>query len=664
LAPTPVHSVAWGPRENWLLAILSETLTYGSHELKLTREDIERLSVPNPLPLPDAFAVMARLEACPGEAAGRGDFRLYLAGVSGPSGARLLGRFCHADPELEAAVAEHLRVEEEHRPDAVFAEVAHLPEGRLGNILARPQCRPFEIPYLGRSGACAERVLSLSDLTVSVRGPRVILRSKRLAREVLPRLTSAHNFATSHGVYRFLCALQGQGVVSGLGWTWGPLMGSAYLPRVTYGRLVLARAQWRVLTAEIKTLLAGTAEDRWSAVQLWRAERRLPRWVCLSDGDHELPIDLDNRLMVEMLLGELRGRDSVILIEMFPAPDQLCLEGPDGRRVHELVVPFARQPGAERERRDRPAPAQSRGVPTCRRMFPPGSDWLTIKLYAGSIAVDHLLRDVVGPLAIRFVREGLARRWFFVRYADPHGHVRLRFQGEPDVLNIKILTHVQAAVAPLLADGRIWKMQLDTYEREVERYGGPVRIALCEQLFHHDSEAVIELLRLLADDQRGDRRWRFALLGMDRLLNDLGLDPDARQQLLGRLRESARLESGIEGEASRRLSAKYRTESMSVEALLDFSAGAEWADAQSIFDSRTQRNAAPVSALQRHARLGLDTVDIADLAAPLLHMHANRLLRSAQRMHETVLYDFLFRYDHRTQSLHRNRTACGSGYVV
>jgi hypothetical protein len=103
---------------------------------------------------------------------------------------------------------------------------------------------------------------------------------------------------------------------------------------------------------------------------------------------------------------------------------------------------------------------------------------------------------------------------------------------------------------------------------------------------------------------------------------------------------------------------------MSVEALLDFSAGAEWADAQSIFDSRTQRNAAPLSALQRHARLGLDTVDIADLAAPLLHMHANRLLRSAQRMHETVLYDFLFRYDHRTQSLHRNRTACGSGYVV
>jgi len=34
---------------------------------------------------------------------------------------------------------------------------------------------------------------------------------------------------------------------------------------------------------------------------------------------------------------------------------------------------------------------------------------------------------------------------------------------------------------------------------------------------------------------------------------------------------------------------------------------------------------------------------LADLAANLVHMHLNRLFRSAQRRQELVVYDFLFR---------------------
>jgi hypothetical protein len=43
---------------------------------------------------------------------------------------------------------------------------------------------------------------------------------------------------------------------------------------------------------------------------------------------------------------------------------------------------------------------------------------------------------------------------------------------------------------------------------------------------------------------------------------------------------------------------------------------------------------------ERAGRLSLPVVE---LAPSYLHMHANRMLRSAQRMHELVLYDFLYR---------------------
>src|SRR5262249_26553695 len=164
------------------------------------------------------------------EALAAGDFRVLLQGGSGPSGARLLGRFCHADLELHEHVEQHLRAEEALEPDAVFAEVVHLPEGRLGNILARPVLRAYEIPYLGRAGVPADRQIPVSDLRVSVASGQVVLRSERLGRRVIPRLTSAHNFRASQGIYAFLCALQAQGTAGALGWDWGPLGEAPVLP--------------------------------------------------------------------------------------------------------------------------------------------------------------------------------------------------------------------------------------------------------------------------------------------------------------------------------------------------------------------------------------------------------------------------------------------------
>ena len=104
------------------------------------------MAEPSPPPLPDSFAVMAAVAAASEEALARGEFRVRLDGVSGPSGARLLGRFCHADPELHQHVAQHVRAEEALQPDAVFAEIVHLPEGRMGNILARPILRGLRDP--------------------------------------------------------------------------------------------------------------------------------------------------------------------------------------------------------------------------------------------------------------------------------------------------------------------------------------------------------------------------------------------------------------------------------------------------------------------------------------------------------------------------------------
>lgn len=639
------RSVPWGQREARLLRLLEEARARGAVAVELSEDDLEALSTPGPAPLPDAFSVRAAVAAASQEALDAGDFRVEVEGAGGPSGARLLGRFCHADPELRRRVEAHLRAEEAHRPDAVHAEVVHLPEGRIGNILFRPVLRGYEIPYLGRSGAPADRRIPVTDLLVSVTGERVVLRSARLGREVIPRLTSAHNFSRrSVGLYRFLCSLQAQGVAGGVYWTWGPFERAGFLPRVTHGRLVLHRARWRLEEPEIRGLRAARGAERFARVQALRAERGLPRWVTLGDGDNELPVDLDNVLSVEAFVHAVRNRGDALLREMFPPPDLLAARGPEGRYVHELVVAFGREPETRAERRPASAPA---GAPV-RRSFAPGSEWLYARLYTGTATADHLLREVARPLVGEALSSGAADRWFFLRYGDPDWHLRLRLHGAPERLLGEVLPRLHALAEPFLADGSLWKVQLDTYRREVERYGGPEGIGPAEALFHADSEAVLDVLDTLSGDEGAELRWRVALCGVDTLLADLGLDAAGKREVVRTMEAAMAREFGKEGALKRELSDRFRRDRAGLEALLSaVRTGGEGLSPELEALRRRSEALRPVAAeLGERARAGRLTTSLAGLASSFAHMHLNRLLRSSARAQEMVLYHLLGRlYD-------------------
>jgi hypothetical protein len=200
----------------------------------------------------------------------------------------------------------------------------------------------------------------------------------------------------------------------------------------------------------------------------------LPQRVVLADGDHGLLVDLDQALCVETLHQLVAGRPGFTLTECFPDLGQAVVTGAEGRYAHELVVPFE-APGPPR-----PAlPCLPRaGEPARPRTFPPGSEWLDLKLYAGPASLDQLLREHLGPLLAGSGGEGMGDRWFFVRYWEPSPHLRLRLHGDPARLLGCLLPRLTQLLAQPLAVGLLWKIQLDTYEQEVERYGGQVGMAL------------------------------------------------------------------------------------------------------------------------------------------------------------------------------------------
>jgi thiopeptide-type bacteriocin biosynthesis protein len=641
-APTE-DTVPWSARTSWLARRIAAAAAAGDAEIVLDDADLTAMeAAEQPVP-PDAFQAMLTLAIAP-----EGELRILLGSLGGPPGATLLGRFCHSDRAMHEVVAANLAAEEALRPEVVFAEVVHLADGRLANISARPVLRGREIVYLGRSGAPADRQIPITDLLVSVRDGRIVLRSRSLGREIVPRLTNAHNFVNGAlGTYRFLASLQSQDLRP-LVFSLGPLATLPFVPRIRIGRVVLREASWTLRKPELEPITGKAGAGRLAALHRLRAAARLPRWVCVEDGDNVLPVDLDNVLAVDSFAHLVKARPGVTLTELWPAPEDLPVRGPDGRYTSEIVVPFVRVPApakADAGTQVKPPPAAAappqRAAGPIKRRFAPGSEWLYAKLYAGHATSDQILTEAVAPV----IKDLPA--WFFLRYADPQWHVRVRVRGEPAWLYGELMPRLADHTQAMLDDGRMWRLQLDTYEREVERYGGPVGLELAERLFCADSACVIDILGMLAGDAGNDARWRLALRGIDQLLDDLGFDLAARLAIMRRVRDGFAREHRVDSSVmfQRGLGDRYRKERAALDALLDRARDAD-SDLSPGLERLTQRSAdnAPIVAELRAAeQRGALTMSIAELAGSYVHMHVNRLIRSAQRAHEVVLYDLLAR---------------------
>lgn len=629
---------AWGRRE----AVLSEklaTLPAGTTELVVDNDLVDQLAEDEALPLPGAFAVVASVAAVGEEALDAGRFRVAVEAVGGPSGAWMLGRFCAADPDLLERVREHLAAEEAGDPDAVWAEVAHLPAGRFGNVVLRPVLRGWEIPYLGASGAPADRQIAASDLALSLRDGRFVLRSTSLGRRVVPRSTTAHDFtaAANLPVYRFLCALQVAEVQGGMSWSWGALANAPFLPRVRLGRVVLARARWRVRGAELRSLAAAPETAVLAGVVAWRAARGVPRLVTLADGDRGFVVDLGNVLAVHAFLDAVRQRDCTVLEELLPGPEELCARGPEGAFVHELVVPFVAEPV--------PPPADHLPMPVARRTFPVGSEWLDAKVYAPASALDRVLREVVAPLRECAARAGAVDAWHFLRGADPDHHLRVRFHGPPAELREAVGAPLEAAVAGAVAEGWVRAVQLDTYAPPLERFGGQAGSALAQSIFTADSDAAAEVLRRLPPGAEGaDRCWRTALAGADLLLDDLGVEGDERTAALRRRRAALAAEIGADPRLEGDLSRRFRSERAELSAWHDGARTGAGPVAE-LLQPWLDRSCALADIAVRWRRLAdgrsLDGRS-ADVATRLVDESLDRLLRPGARS-RLVAYDFLVR---------------------
>jgi len=274
-----------------------------------------------------------------------------------------------------------------------------------------------------------------------------------------------------------------------------------------------------------------------------------------------------------------------------------------------------------------------------------GDTWCYYKFYCGPKTGDRLLAQTLAPLAADLQQKKHIDGWFFIRYADPSGHIRWRLQTQKAEALGPIITAVHQGLSPWLDKGLVWKVQTDTYHREIERYGRET-MGLSEAFFHYDSQMVAKLVALLDGDEGERIRWLMALRATDHLLDDFGFNLDEKSEMINHFRDGYGKEFGMNKVLKQNLESKYRKEKKEIERILSADGLAE-DEYLPFYRVITERSVAlqPITAEIRRLTGQPDSdLTLKNLLHSYLHMMNNRIFRSRQRLHELVLYDFLALY--------------------
>jgi thiopeptide-type bacteriocin biosynthesis protein len=611
--------------QNFVLDKYSQAITSNLKEIEVTQADLNDLSrtqVPAGKQTADetfpyAFYIFGNLLAENSKAVDDGTFLFNVTACGGPSAVNMLSRFHEADPVLHDQLAQCVRKEEAHNPKVIFAEIVHCPDSQGGNIMTRPTLHAYEIPYLGSASVDPSYQIPIQDLMVSVRSGKIILRSKKLNKRIIPRLSSAHNYTRGLPVYRFLCDLQSQDSGFNLKWDWAILNNQTYLPRVRFKNLILSRASWRLKVQDFKDLSP-------EQTALILKQMGLPLQFVIASGDNELLIDTRVSLSLQILLQQINKDKEIRVVETF-ANGQSCLSDDLGNHyANEMVIPLCNQNAVPLEGLSKKYTANPK------RRFSVGSEWLYLKMYCEEKSADTGILSHLYPVVEKLIGDQVISKFFFVRYQDPEPHIRLRFlvngQGEryPEVL-----AAIQALTRQHQQSGLIYKVQLDTYQRELERYGME-QIGLCESVFCLDSIQVLKFLHQNSEVCDEDMRFSFAISQIDRLLSNADLSLEERLAVADKLKEDFFEEFGGDTKLRKQLSFQYRN----LKPAMDF-----------CFQEKQTYNNNPLKTCLSEIKENLgDSKQYFSILSSMIHMSVNRIFYSKQRAYELIIYHCLSKY--------------------
>ena len=550
-------------------------------------------------------------------------FHLYqgqpvIAMAGGCTANALLGRFIMGNKELEDYGQEIAATELAANPEVIFFDIAYQAEKRVDNVNRRQHLYPYELPIL--TWSTTAEPLDFSDILVAVSGGEVILKSKKMNKRLVPRVPSAYNYTRSDlAVYRFLCDIQYQGLCIQLSFNLQDFFPKLqYYPRVSFKEIIVSPASW-LLPQTIFNAIKNDGTARAELLKTWLREQQINFCFKAGQADHTLCFDpmVPEDLQAFMSYCKQQQGDLYISEALINLNDGIKDE------FNQLYLPQYIANYHHFNPIYQPLPSNHKSSAKADHIYLPGGDWLYFELYCHTATSNSLLLKQLKALIKNHQKE--LRKWFFIRYADPAAHIRLRLHLKNKTFGFKLIEALKTIMEPEILKGSVIDLKIKTYFREAQRYGVK-RIDLVEKFFHVDSKCILFLLaKASSENQLMASSLNIILTWCELFI------PIIEEQIsfVSNVADNFAMEMLIGPEHFKKINANFNEIKKDINEIRIL-------PSQTISNGYRQLIASLLptcpSSEERHR-----------LLADLIHMHINRLFSVDQRMYETIVYHYLIR---------------------
>ncbi|MEZ7528485.1 thiopeptide-type bacteriocin biosynthesis protein [Cloacibacterium normanense] len=268
------------------------------------------------------------------------------------------------------------------------------------------------------------------------------------------------------------------------------------------------------------------------------------------------------------------------------------------------------------------------------RLFYPGSEWLYFKIYTGVKTSDIFLLEVI-TLVEQLQNENVIKKWFFIRYNDPKPHLRIRLNINGFSSYNNILEKINSLFGEYLNSGEISNIIIDTYKRELERYGENT-IEYAEEIFFRSSELILKFLEY--DDEE---KIMVALFYIDCIFSELGLSNEEKINWIKNFDNAFKIEFNADKSLNNQLKKKYLNFQPKY---FEFIKSIEFKDIRNLITNNISDIHNVIEKILELEKKECLNVGIKDFFQSIFHMHINRLFVSNQRLFEMIVYDYLLRF--------------------
>jgi thiopeptide-type bacteriocin biosynthesis protein len=265
------------------------------------------------------------------------------------------------------------------------------------------------------------------------------------------------------------------------------------------------------------------------------------------------------------------------------------------------------------------------------RKFNPGTEWVFLKIYTGIKTSDLVLEDIIIPLVKNFNENNLINKWFFIRYHDPKSHLRVRIHLTDIDHYGFIIKSINDKIKILTNSGEIYKIVIDTYKPEIERYGEKT-IEFAEELFHKSSELILNFL-----DFDDEEKIMVTMFYIDQILTQIKLSNRKKLDWIGHSNDFFKKEFNSNKNLNRQLSKKYVNFKPNYYNFINLNGYEELKNKMILNIEQSRTSLSGIISEQKEIKLAV-------FLQSIFHMHINRIFISNQRLFEMIVYDYLVRH--------------------